>query len=147
MRRPRAGGLLAALLVTAALSAGCGGDDDKGSSGGGGDGQADSGDSVFGGSKDCKDADDTLKKVAREHVAPLTEEDVDKIEVEVCRTTDENATAKITVYGLQDDSIRDVRHDIRLIKTGGLWQVTDDFDTRRCQSGRGPQEFSGTFCQ
>lgn len=146
----RFGALLTAVLAATVLAAGCGGDDSKKSSGGSSGGQSDS---DFGGGGDCQDADDALQKAARDHVGPLTvkagggEGTVDRITVEVCRTTEENATATVTVYGMSDDSVRDVRHDIRLIKTGGLWQVTDDQDTTRCQPGRGPQEFSGTLCE
>ena len=146
MRRGR--GLLMLCLLSAAPVAGCGGDDRKQSGGGG-----------AGGGGDCKDADTALTAAARGHVGPLkvatdgakgaegAEGQVDRITVDVCRTTDEDATATVIVYGMRDDSIRDVRHQLRLIKVGGLWQVTNDLDTRRCQKGRGPQAFTGEYCQ
>ena len=144
----RLGCPLVACLATVALAAGCGGGDgdSKRSSGG-----SSAGGNVFGGGGDCQDADAALTKAARDHVTPLQvgagENDAERITVEVCRTSDADATAIVTVYGLRDDSIRDVRHEIRLIKTGGLWQVTDDQDSRRCQKGRGQQQFTGSSCQ
>lgn len=145
----RLGCLLVACLVAAALAAGCGGDKDSKKSGG--SSRSLTGGNVFGGGGDCKDADAALTKAARDHPAPLKvgpgEGDAKRITVEVCRTTDSDATAIVTAYGLRDDSIRDVRHELRLIKSGGLWQVTDDQDSHRCQKGRGPQQFTGYGCQ
>jgi hypothetical protein len=139
------------LLALSAALAGCGGGDDDSSktsgSGNGGEG---------GGGADCKDADQALTDAARLHVANLkVAEDGgegegegvgDRITVNVCRTTEEDATAEVVVYGMRDDSVRDVRHRLRLIKVGGLWQVTDDVDATRCQPGRGHQDFSGDTC-
>jgi hypothetical protein len=50
------------------------------------------------------------------------------------------------VKGLHDPLIKDVRHEIRLIKSGGIWQVVDDADTRICQPGHGSQTYSGGIC-
>jgi len=125
-------------LLSAALAGGCGGDSESGAGGGG---------------ADCKDADKALTAAARGHAGNLEvaaagrEGDAQRISVDVCRTTDEDATAVVIVYGLRDDAIRDVRHRLRLIKVGGLWQVTDDLDSRRCRQGRGPQQFSGDVCR
>ncbi len=144
----RRSSLLLACLAAAALAGGCGDDDEQKSSGGSsGPGN------VFGGGGDCKDIDAALQKAAREHPGPLKvatdggEGDVDRITVDICRTSDDNATAVVTVFGMRDDSIRDVRHEIRLIKSGGIWQVTDDQDSRRCQKGHGQQTFGGTSCR
>lgn len=143
----RAGSLLAALLAAAAIGAGCGGDDSKPSGASSGDS---GGGNVFAGKGDCKDADDVLKKAAGDHIIPVKvgagTGNADKVTVDVCRTNDENATAVVVVYGLHDPRVKDVRHEIRLIKTGGLWQVTDDADTRRCQPGHGSQQFAGSVC-
>ena len=145
----RARWIVVLCLLSSALAAGCGGDDSKQSGGGG----------AGGGGKDCKDADKALTDAARAHIGPLkvatdggegaegADGTVDRITLDVCRTTDEDATAVVIVYGMRDDSIRDVRHQLRLIKVGGLWQVTNDLDTRRCQKGRGPQDFTGEYCQ
>jgi len=144
----RARRIVVLCLLSSALAAGCGGDESKQSGGGG-----------AGGSEDCKDADKALTDAARAHIGPLkvatdggegaegAEGTVDRITLDVCRTTAEDATAVVIVYGMRDDSIRDVRHQLRLIKVGGLWQVTNDLDTRRCQTGRGPQDFTGEYCQ
>jgi hypothetical protein len=141
--------LLVACLAVAMFVAGCGGSDSKGSSSGGSGGGGD-GKSVFGGGGDCKDADDALKKAAGDHVIPVKvgsgKGNADKITVDVCRTDDDDATATVVVYGLHDPLIKDVRHDIGLVRTGGLWQVTNDSDTRRCQPGHGAQEFEGSIC-
>lgn len=145
----RAGSLLAVLLAAAAIGAGCGGGDSKSSGGSSGD-SGGGGGNVFAGKGDCKDADDVLKKAARDHIIPVKVAagagNADKVTVDVCRTDDENATAVVVVNGLHDPRVKDVRHEIRLVKTGGLWQVTDDADTRRCQPGHGSQQFAGSVC-
>jgi len=155
-RLRRAGSLFVVCLVAAAVAGGCGGDDDKSSGGpGGGETSSDNPGNVFGKGGDCKDSDAGLEKAARDHVASFkVAEDgapeggsADRISVDICRTTDDEAIATVTVFGLRDDSIRDVKHEMRLIKSGGIWQVTDDQDSQRCQAGRGQQEFSGSRCQ
>lgn len=140
--------ILALLALAAALVGGCGGDDSgRGKQAGGGGGAA------GGGGGNCQDADKALTDAARGHVGPLKVAkdgvggDVDRITLDVCRTTDENASAEVVVYGMRDKAIRDVRHRILLIKVGGLWQVTDDVDARRCQQGHGHQEYSGDLCE
>ena len=148
----RGRGLLVLCLLIALLGAGCGGDDDKSSGASGGASGEASGEASGGG--DCLEADEDLSKAARDHVGPLKvatdggeEGGVDRISVDVCRKSDEEATAVVIVYGMRDDSIRDVRHEVGLIKVGPLWQVNNDLDTRRCQKGRGQQDFSGDICQ
>jgi hypothetical protein len=141
------------VLLSAVLLAGGCGDDDKGSSSDGSSGDASS--NVFGKGGDCQDSEPGLEKAARDHVAYIkVAEDgraesgsADRITVDVCRSAQDEATATVTVFGLRDDSIRDIRHEMRLIKSGGIWQVTDDQDSQRCQAGRGQQEFSGSRCQ
>ncbi|CAN5526976.1 hypothetical protein BH20ACT17_BH20ACT17_08820 [soil metagenome] len=131
--------VLVLFAVSAVLAAGCGGDDSKQSGGAA---------SEAAGGKDCKDADKPLTDAARGHVAPLkVGTDIDRVTVDVCRTSDEEATAVVIAYGMRDDSTRDIRHQMKLIKVGGLWQVTDDIDSRRCQPGHGAQEFSDQYCQ
>ena len=140
----RGGGPLALCLAGMALAAaGCGGDGGSGKSGAG----------ATAAPGECLDSDAALSRAARSHVGNLKvgpdggEGDADRITVDVCRQDADDATATVVVYGLRDDSIRDVRHQLRLVRSGGLWQVTDDLDTRRCQQGRGHQEFSGDICQ
>jgi len=133
--------ILVLFALSAALAAGCGGDDSKQSGGGGAASEA-------AGGKDCKDADKALTDAARGHVGTLkVGTDIDRITANVCRTSDEEATAVVIAYGMRDDSTRDIRHQIKLIKVGGLWQVTDDIDSRRCQPGHGAQAFSDQYCQ
>ncbi len=154
-RLRRAGSLLVVCLVAAALAGGCGDDDESSGGSSGGQTSNDNGGNVFGKGGDCKDSDAGLQKAARDHVASVkVAEDgdaegatADKISVDICRTADDEAIATVTVFGLRDDSIRDVKHELRLIKSGGIWQVTDDQDSQRCQAGRGQQEFSGSRCQ
>ena len=137
MRRGR--WVLVLFALCAALAAGCGGDD-SGQSGGAA--------SKAAGGKDCKDADKALTDAARGHVGTLkVGTDIDRVTADVCRASDEEATAVVIAYGMRDDSTRDIRHQIKLIKVGGLWQVTDDLDSRRCQPGHGAQEFSDQYCQ
>lgn len=137
---PRSRRAFALCLLGASLVAGCGADKQRGA---GGSNAARS-------SGGCKGADNALIAAARGHVGALRAGpagDADRITVDVCRTTDQDATATVIVYGMHDRLTRDVRHEVRLIKVGGLWQVTGDQDTTRCQKGHGHQDFSGFQCQ
>ena len=52
----------------------------------------------------------------------------------------------MTVLGLRDDSIRDVRHVMVLEKRDGNWVIVRDGDSYRCQQGRGQQDFEPKRC-
>ena len=69
-----------------------------------------------------------------------------RLTITACQTSDTKATATLTVFGLRDDSVRDRRHEMTLRKRGGGWKITKDADTRRCQRGRGSQEFGRNRC-
>lgn len=123
--------LPACLLATAAIASGC----------------------LSGATTNCKTPPDrALLLAVREH-----EEDVKlpdgpdkgnagRLTISACQTSDTEATATMTVFGLKDDSTRDIRHGMKLQVKNGKWVVTGDAHTRRCQPGRGSQEFSSGKC-
>jgi hypothetical protein len=123
----------ACVLAGLALSA-CGGDDDNKAN------------------KDClPGADAALDSAARAHVDTIVVGikevgDADKITVDACKTSDEDATAVVTVEGIRDDSVRDQRHQLTLEKKNGRWTIVRDSDTLRCRKGRGHQDFSSLQC-
>ena len=125
---------MACLLAALALGA-CGGDDDDNKS------------------TACQSGSDAaLEAAARAHVDTIVVGanevgDADKIDVEQCRTSDEDATATVTVEGIRDDSVRDQRHELTLEKRNARWAIVRDLDTQRCREGRGHQDFSSIQCK
>jgi hypothetical protein len=103
--------------------------------------------------KDCESGDRALEAAAREHVkvivigARTVKGQADRVQVDICRTSDENATATATVFGIRDDSVRDQRHRMTLERKDGRWVVVRDLDTQRCREGRGHQDFSSVLCK
>lgn len=101
---------------------------------------------------ECLSADPEIEAAAREHAkvivvgAKVVGGEADRVEVDTCRTTDENATATVTVFGIRDDSIRDQRHQMTLERRNARWVVVRDNDTHRCRKGRGHQDFSSVKC-
>jgi hypothetical protein len=124
--------LLTGCLLAVLAAAGCGGDDDQ--------------------AKDCRPGDAALEAAARDHVDTIViagkavEGDADRVTVDVCRTSDEEATATVTVLGVRDDSVRDQRHQLTLERRDGRWAIVRDLDTQRCRKGRGHQDFSSLRC-
>jgi hypothetical protein len=126
--------LLAGLLLAGVVLGACGNDDDNAQA-------------------TCQSGDDpALEAVAREHAnviivgAKVVKADADRVEVETCRTSDEDATATVTVFGIRDDSVRDQRHQLTLERRNARWVVVRDLDTQRCRKGRGHQDFSSLKC-
>ena len=70
-----------------------------------------------------------------------------RLTISACQTSDTEATATMTVFGLRDDSTLDIRHGMKLQVKNGKWVVTGDSHTRRCQPNRGSQEFSSARCR
>ena len=70
-----------------------------------------------------------------------------RLTITACQTSSTEATATMTVFGLRDDSTLDIRHGMKLQVKNGEWAVTGDAHTRRCQPGRGSQEFSNAKCR
>ena len=98
-----------------------------------------------------KGSDPALEQAARDHVKTIivgVKEvgDADKVTVDTCKTSDEEATATVTAEGLRDDSVRDQRHQMTLKKRNGKWAIVQDSDTLRCRKGRGHQDFSSVQC-
>jgi hypothetical protein len=132
MRAMRARLLLTTCLIAGLALSACGGDDKKVS-------------------KKCLAGDPALDAAARTHVETIivgTREvgTADNVAVDACRTSDQDATATVTVEGLRDDSVRDQRHQITLRKRNGKWAIVRDLDTQRCRDGRGHQDFSSLAC-
>jgi hypothetical protein len=124
--------LFTGCLLAAVAVAGCGGDDRA--------------------QTRCDPADAALKAAARKHVdtivvgAKAVEGDAQRVTVDACRTSDEDATATVTVFGVRDDSVRDQRHQLTLERKSARWVVVRDLDTQRCRKGRGHQDFSSLKC-
>lgn len=69
-----------------------------------------------------------------------------RLTITACQTSETEATATMTVFGLRDESTLDIRHGMRLEFKNGTWMVTGDSHTRRCQPQHGSQEFSSAAC-
>lgn len=102
----------------------------------------------------CKAPPDrALLLSVREHAGPIQlpngpdKGNAGRLTISACQTSDSDATATMTVFGLRDDSTLDIRHGMKLQVKNGKWVVTGDAHTRRCQPGRGPQEFSSARCR
>lgn len=122
----------ACLLAGLVLSA-CGGDDEKKNTA-------------------CLPGDDpALAAASRAHVDKIIvgAEPVDarKVEVDKCRTGDEDATATVTVLGVKDTLVADQRHQMRLEKKNAKWAIVRDLDTQRCRKGHGHRDFSALQCK
>jgi hypothetical protein len=127
--------LLAGLLLAGGVLGACGNNDDK-------DAQT-----------ACRSGNDpALEAAARDHAkvivvgSKVVDAEADRVEVATCRTSDDNATATVTVFGIRDDSIRDQRHRLTLERKSARWVVVRDLDTQRCRKGRGHQDFSSLKC-
>jgi hypothetical protein len=100
----------------------------------------------------CLSDDPALTAVARDHAnvvvvgAKVVKGEADRVQVDTCRTSDEDATATVTVFGIRDDSVRDQRHRLTLERQNARWVVVRDLDTQRCRKGRGHQDFSSLKC-
>lgn len=70
-----------------------------------------------------------------------------RLTISACQTSDTEGTATLTVFGLTDESTLDIRHGVKLRFKNGNWDVTGDAHTRRCQPGRGSQEFANSKCR
>ena len=126
--------LLAGLLLACAALSACGGDDK---------------DKI---ATKCLSEDPALTAAARDHAhvivvgTKVVKSEADRVQVDTCRTTDTNATATVTVFGIRDDSVRDQRHQMTLERRNARWIVVRDNDTQRCRKGRGHQDFSTLKC-
>jgi hypothetical protein len=107
-----------------------------------------------GATTDCKvPPDRALLLAVRAHAGPIvlpTEKrkgNAGRLTITACQTSDTAATATLSVFSLSDDSIRDIRHEMKLERKGaGRWTVTGDAHMQRCQRGRGSQDFSSARC-
>ena len=70
-----------------------------------------------------------------------------RLTISACQTSDTEGTATLTVFGLKDESTLDIRHGVKVMFKNGNWDVTGDAHTRRCQPGRGSQEFANSKCR
>lgn len=105
-----------------------------------------------GATTNCKVPPDRELLIAvRAHAGPvvITDErrrNAGRLTITACQTSDTEATATLTVFGLRGESTRDIRHGMKLERRGGKWTVIGDSHARRCYKGRGAQEFSGARC-
>ena len=70
-----------------------------------------------------------------------------QLTITACQTSDTEATATLTIFGLRHEAIQDMRHGVRLERRGGKWTVTADAHSRRCQPNHGSREFSSERCR
>ncbi|HVF78309.1 MAG TPA: hypothetical protein VNA28_08420 [Solirubrobacteraceae bacterium] len=69
-----------------------------------------------------------------------------RLTITACQTSPTEATATLTVFSISGESIRDVRHGMKLEKRAASWTVIGDAHSRRCYEGHGSQEFSSARC-
>ena len=108
-----------------------------------------------GATTNCKAPPDrALLLAVRAHAGPITlpngpdKGNASRLTISACQTSSTEATATLTVFGLSDESLRDIRHGVKLDKQrAGRWDVTGDAHTQRCQPGHGSQEFSNSKCR
>lgn len=107
-----------------------------------------------GATTNCKvPPDRALLLAVRAHAGPITlpsgndKGNASRLTISACQTSATEATATLTVFGLSDPSVRDIRHGVKLEQRNGRWQVTGDAHTQRCQRGHGSQEFSNSKCR
>lgn len=96
--------------------------------------------------------DRDLLVAVREHAGPVVVTTAEKrgnagrLTITACQTSDTEATATLTVFSMSGESTRDIRHGMKLEKTGAKWRVIADAHSRRCYEGHGSQEFSSARC-
>ncbi len=124
--------IVPACLLAAAVAAGCG----------------------SGATTNCKAPPDRALLVAvRAHAASIKlpngpdKGNAGRLTITACQTSSTEATATMTVFGLKDKTTLDIRHGMRLESKNGNWVVSGDSHTRRCQPGRGSQEFASARCR
>ena len=107
-----------------------------------------------GATTNCKvPPDRALLLAVRAHAGPITlpsgtdKGNATRLTISACQTSPTEATATLTVFGLSDESVHDIRHGVKLEQRNGKWEVTGDAHTQRCQPGHGSQEFSNSKCR
>jgi hypothetical protein len=124
--------LVPACLLAAAIVSGCG----------------------SGATTNCKvPPDRALLLAIRAHAGPIKlpngpdKGNAARLTITACQTSGTEATATMTIFGLKDKSTLDIRHGVKVQRKNGRWMVTSDSHTRRCQPGRGTQEFANEKCR
>lgn len=85
--------------------------------------------------------------VAREYADEVaTEARRSSVVVESNPDGGDTATATVTLDGLLDDSVRSLRFDLVLERSGETWRLRSSEVTQRCAQGRGHQDFSPAPC-
>ena len=69
-----------------------------------------------------------------------------RLTITACQTSPTEATATLTVFSMSGESVRDVRHGMKLEKRAAKWTVIGDAHSRRCYEGHGSQEFANEEC-
>ena len=67
--------------------------------------------------------------------------------VETLRRRGAFAVVLVTTTDLADDSVRDVRTRVALVRRGAGWEIVSAGAQRRCQAGRGAQTWSASACR
>jgi hypothetical protein len=68
------------------------------------------------------------------------------IDIAACLTSDTAGRATVTVLGIHDPTIRDVRHQLVLGQQDKTWTILRDGDSYRCKRGHGQQDFEPKRC-
>lgn len=107
-----------------------------------------------GATTNCKvPPDRSLLLAVRAHAGPVVLPSLDRprgtagrLTITACQTSPTDATATLTVFSLNDTSIRDRRHGMKLRRKTGTWTITADAHQQRCYEGHGSQVFSSAKC-
>jgi hypothetical protein len=68
------------------------------------------------------------------------------IDIAACRSSDNAGRATVTVLGVHDPTIRDIRHSLVLGRQDKTWTILNDGDSYRCKRGHGQQGFEPKRC-
>ena len=83
---------------------------------------------------------------------PLTEP-IASEQIRVSYPSPEKAVVMVTRNGLPDDSVKASRTRYEFVPAEGstdsnkLWEITQVGEQNKCQSGRGPEDWSGELCK
>lgn len=84
---------------------------------------------------------------------PPDPEPIGSDQIRVTYPSQDKAIVTVTQSGLPDDSIRAkrIRYELAPAEGGAngekLWKITQVTEQNRCQSGRGPEEWTGDLCK
>ena len=85
--------------------------------------------------------------IAAQAIARRYDDDADRVTVDVLSESSYEAVALVTLLGLRDDSVRDERLRLTYTRVGEAWELIQAGRQVRCQSGRGPEDWSADACR